>query len=115
MSRLLPTIVAALLSAALAGQASAAPAPEKRKVVRPWKGHGFLPGYRTPQQIARERARGQARYVVYEVRRVGPYRIVEPARPWVGWPGYTRGRWSNGNVGPCWAQTPIGPVWTCGR
>ncbi len=30
------------------------------------------------------------------------------------WPGFYRGRWNGGGFGPCWIQTPIGYMWTCG-
>jgi signal transduction histidine kinase len=30
------------------------------------------------------------------------------------WPGFYRGRWNGGGFGPCYTQTPIGPVWNCG-
>jgi len=31
-----------------------------------------------------------------------------------GWPGFYRGHYNGGTFGPCWTQTPIGPVWNCG-
>ncbi|ABD07420.1 conserved hypothetical protein [Rhodopseudomonas palustris HaA2] len=61
--------------------------------------------------------------------------MLRPKRPWYidptpeyyrwngGWsgewrylgrPGFYRGRYNGGSFGPCWTQTPIGPVWNCG-
>ena len=80
-----------------------APAPThpKRHVVRHGKGYGFLPGYRPPEVIERERAR----------------RTYESGPHWYGraWPGFYRGRWNGGGFGPCYVSTPIGYMWTCGR
>jgi hypothetical protein len=80
-----------------AASVAAAPARAKRHHVRPWHGYGFLPGYRTPEQIEAERE--QVRRPVY----------------WYGSPRFYRGRWNGGGFGPCWTQTPIGNVWNCGR
>jgi hypothetical protein len=75
---------------------SAASLHGKRNPGRAWHGYGFLPGYRTPEQIEWERARNRA-----------------PAY-WYGGPGFYRGRWNGGGFGPCWTPTPIGPIWNCG-
>jgi len=89
-------VLAALaLSLAAAGEAAAA---KKRHVSKHWHGYGFLPGYRTPERIEWERAHAR-RPIIY----------------WDGRPGFYRGRWNGGGFGPCWARTPIGPMWTCGR
>jgi hypothetical protein len=32
-----------------------------------------------------------------------------------GAPGFVRGQYNGGSMGPCWTQTPIGPIWNCGR
>lgn len=85
----------------------AAPAPAaqpKRTAHRPhqvWRGYGFLPGYRTPERIERDRARAY-------YRQFGPHY-------WYGYPGWYHGQWNRGGFGPCWTQTPIGNVWNCGR
>lgn len=74
---------------------------KKKRVSRHWHGYGFLPGYRPPEVIERERAE---RYWAS-----GPH--------WYGpaWPGFYRGRWNGGGFGPCYASTPIGYMWTCGK
>ena len=74
---------------------------KKHHVTRHWHGYGFLPGYRPPEVIERERAeRAWQR---------GPH-YYGPA-----WPGFYRGRWNGGGFGPCYTQTPIGYMWNCGR
>jgi len=81
-----------------------APAPAKHKrhvgrhVVRRWHGYGFLPGYVPPEQQPQ-------RWDYW----------THPPTWWYGWPGFYRGRWNGGGFGPCWTQTPIGPMWNCGR
>src|ERR1700694_5883520 len=84
----------------LPASASAAPLHAKRHVVRPWHGYGFLPGYRPPERVAWEDFLARARR--------GP-------QYWYGYPRFYRGRWNGGGFGPCWTQTPIGPIWNCGR
>ncbi len=83
-----------------AAVARAAPAHARRHVVRHWRGYGFLPGYRTPEQIAWDDT-------VAAWRR-GP-------QWWYGPPRFYHGRWNGGGFGPCWTQTPIGNVWNCGH
>jgi hypothetical protein len=77
------------------------PVRKKRRVTRHWRGYGFLPGYRPPEVIERERAE--------HYWRSGPH-FYGPA-----WPRFYRGRWNGGGFGPCWTQTPIGYMWNCGR
>ncbi len=74
----------------------------KHRVSRHWHGYGFLPGYRPPEVIERERAEHY-------------YRLYGPQYYGPAWPGFYRGRWNGGGFGPCWTQTPIGPMWNCGR
>jgi hypothetical protein len=82
-------------------QPAAQPATHARRhVVRRSRGYGFLPGYRPPDVIEREDA--------WNAWRRGPVY-------WYGWPGWYRGRWNGGGFGPCWTQTPIGPIWNCGK
>ncbi len=111
MPRTMSALIAAaacllLVSAATAAPEQAAPAPKKRQVTRHvthhWHGYGFLPGYRPPEVIERERA---AQY----------YRTHGPQYYGPAWPGFYRGRWNGGGFGPCYTQTPIGPMWNCGR
>jgi hypothetical protein len=86
-------------NAGVAGTTDPAPARKKRRVTR--HGYGFLPGVRTPEQIQFERDR---HYYASGPHYYGP-----------AWPGFYRGRWNGGGFGPCYTQTPIGPVWNCGR
>jgi hypothetical protein len=65
-----------------------------------WRGYGFLPGYEPPEVAERRRER--------EYRERHPF--WGPA-----WPRFYHGRWNGGGFGPCWTQTPIGPMWNCGR
>jgi hypothetical protein len=90
-------VIAAAACLLLATATFAAPAHGKRHVTRHWHGYGFLPGYRSPERIEWERARHR-----------GPVY-------WYGYPRFYRGRWNGGGFGPCWTQTPIGPMWNCGR
>jgi hypothetical protein len=75
--------------------------------------YGFLPGYRQPPPLTEWRDRSPLHG--------GPRPRYEP-RYWSGgewrygwgYPGTYRGRWNGGSFGPCWTQTPIGPMWNCG-
>jgi hypothetical protein len=75
--------------------------------------YGFLPGYRQPPPLAEWRDRSP---------RYGGGDFSVNRRYWSGWewrygwggPGFYRGRWNGGGFGPCWTQTPIGPMWNCG-
>jgi hypothetical protein len=76
--------------------------------VRHWHGYGFLPGYRPPEVIARERA---------ERNRYRPQIMV--FGDWMDnpleQPRFFHGRWNGGGFGPCWTYTPIGMMWNCGQ
>ena len=104
MRGLLGVVAVAALS--LAQPALSAPANYVAKhhhhVTRHWHGYGFLPGYRPPEVMQRQRA---AHY----------YRLYGPQYYGPAWPRYFRGRWNGGGFGPCYTQTPIGPMWNCGR
>jgi hypothetical protein len=79
-----------------------------RITVRRWHGYGFLPGYRPPEVIARERAereRHRPQIMVYGDWLYNPYEQ----------PRFSHGRWNGGGFGPCWTQTPIGLMWNCGN
>jgi hypothetical protein len=96
-------LILALASPALAAPAAKHP-PHKRHYSNNGSvpGYGFLPGVRTPRQIARDDAR--AYYTARSPRYYGP-----------AIPGFYRGRWNGGGFGPCYTQTPIGYQWNCGR
>jgi hypothetical protein len=94
-------VAALLLCGPALATALDTPVQKKHHVSRHWHGYGFLPGYRPPEVIERERA-------AHYYRTHGPY-YYGPA-----WPGFYRGRWNGGGFGPCWTQTPIGPIWNCG-
>src|SRR5450759_866876 len=105
MLRGLLGIIAIAVALSLAQAALSAPVHHVTKhhhVVRHWRGYGFLPGYRPPEVIELERE--EHYYRVYGPQYYGP-----------AWPRFYRGRWNGGGFGPCWTQTPIGPVWNCGR
>ena len=91
-----------LIAASLPATAAlAAPAHMKKRIDKHWHGYGFLPGYRSPERIAWERAHARGTYYGYYY--------------WDARPGFYRGRWNGGGFGPCWTQTPIGPIWNCGQ
>ena len=96
------TLIAAAVSLLLPVTVFAASPAAKRHVDHRWHGYGFLPGYRPPEVIERERAEHY-----YEMN--GPL-YYGPA-----WPGFYNNRWNGGGFGPCYTQTPIGPIWNCGR
>lgn len=75
------------------------------------KGVGFLPGYRTPVEIERDRHKEIQRERRAYYRAGGPriayWRYAQPQ--------FYRGRWNGGDFGPCWTVTPIGYQWNCGK
>jgi hypothetical protein len=105
MLRIMSVSVVILLSL-LPAMTSAAPAKRAHN-------YGFLPGYRQPPNNtvpvfgARGAARGLPDRTPYYYRYNGD-------RYYFGRPGFFRGRYNGGSVGPCWTQTPIGPIWNCG-
>jgi hypothetical protein len=104
--RLLSLTIALAVSLPLSPAAIAAPVHKpavhkKRHIGRHWHGYGFLPGYRPPEVIARERAE---HYWASGPHYYGP-----------AWPRFYRGRWNGGGFGPCYVETPIGYMWTCGK
>lgn len=88
-----------------------AKAKKKHVAKRVPKGVGFLPGYRTPEQIERDRHKEIQRERRAYYRAGGP-RIAYWRYPQ---PQFYRGRWNGGDFGPCWTHTPIGYQWNCGR
>ena len=80
-------------------------APEnKNHETKHWHGYGFLPGFTPREMLACKREREAHYYRLYGPQYYGP-----------AWPDFYRGRWNGGRFGPCWTQTPIGPMWNCGR
>ena len=114
--------LAVLLALALAAPAMASPAHETAKTTHVRKKHhvrrfppgvGFLPGYRTPAQIERDRRKE------FERDRRAYFRNGGAPIYYYTWgypdPRFYRGRWNGGSFGPCWTVTPIGYQWNCGR
>lgn len=119
----LALILAALMAAGLSPTSAASAQPpeetqpkvvkKKHHVRRVPRGVGFLPGYRTPEQIKRDRYKEWQRERRAYLRKGGPpvyyyYWGYPQAR-------FYHGRWNGGSFGPCWTVTPIGYQWNCGR
>ena len=119
MNRFASLSIAIVLSlvavVAQAGPLHKRPAPK-------WHGYGFLPGYHQPlsnsqpvyaqkdglRRLARSNKRPWYIYPTPE------YFGYDGDWHYFGWPGFYRGHYNGGTFGPCWTQTPIGPVWNCG-
>jgi hypothetical protein len=124
MSRLkcLSLVIALSLLPALSQAAPVHKKPAKASKV--WKGYGFLPGYRQPLNNAAplfkqdpevlRNARRERRHSYIE-RTPVYYRWSDGEKYYFGRPGFYRGQYNGGSMGPCWTQTPIGPVWNCGN
>jgi hypothetical protein len=118
MSRLICLSFALILSL-LAATAEAA--PQKKPVPR-WKGYGFLPGYQQPlsnsvplfRMSRADQRRARVRRPWY-IDRTPRYVGWDGELRYLGRPGFYRGNYNGGSFGPCWTQTPIGPVWNCGN
>jgi hypothetical protein len=108
MPQTLSHVIAIAAALSLVSAALAEPVHVKQRLVtkhgitRHWHSYGFLPGYRSPEVIEHESA---AHY----------YRLYGPQYYGPAWPRFYRGRWNGGGFGPCYTQTPIGPIWNCGR
>ncbi|MBN9008281.1 MAG: hypothetical protein J0H40_23090 [Rhizobiales bacterium] len=121
MSRFMKLSLVIVLSLATA-TAVAAPRHKKKHGYRPHH-YGFLPGYRQPLNNAAPLFKQEAS-VLRNARRQRRHWYIDPNVQYFnfyegqwrypGRPGFYRGRYNGGSVGPCWTQTPIGPVWTCG-
>jgi hypothetical protein len=111
------TVLAALVPAlALAGPAHKRP-PQK------WHGYGFLPGYHQPPNntVPVFGVNGAPRGRRYASRR---HWYIDPTPEYLnyddgewhyfGRPGFFRGHYNGGSLGPCWTRTPVGLVWNCG-
>ena len=112
------TLICAGLAALFCAAASPAIAAKQNTkiTVHPktrWHGYGFLPGYRPSIAESQGIPILGPRPRRYEPR----YLDLYTGRWNYGWghPGYYRGRWNGGSFGPCWTQTPIGPMWNCGQ
>jgi hypothetical protein len=112
----LSTVVILLLSS-LAAQAATAPKKPPK-----WHGYGFLPGYQQPLSNSQPlyAQKDAARRLAHQEKRLW---YIDPTPEYFGydgdwhyfgWPGFYRGHYNGGTFGPCWTQTPIGPVWNCG-
>jgi hypothetical protein len=120
MSRFVCLLIAVVLSL-LSVAAFAAPA-HKRPASR-WHGYGFLPGYHQPlsnslplfdqdPKVLRTARREQRHWYIDPTPRYYGY---DGNQYYFGRPGFGGGgRYNGGSFGPCWTQTPIGPVWNCG-
>src|SRR5262245_4089292 len=75
--------------------------------------YGFLPGYRQPPPLAEWRDRSP-RHGGGDFSRDRRYISGWQWRYGWGGPGFYRGRYNGGGFGPCWTNTPIGPMWNCG-
>lgn len=119
MSRLLCFSIAIVLSLS---SVVADAAPRHKKQVQRQHNYGFLPGYRQPLNNAAPLFKQEA-VVLRNARRERRHWFIGPTPYYYGYdgtpyyfgrPGFYRGRYNGGSIGPCWTQTPIGPVWTCG-
>ena len=118
MSRLLYLSIAIVLSLLSA----AAAAPDHKRPAPRWHGYGFLPGYHQPlsnslplykqKDAVRRLARSERR--PWYIDPVPQYYGYDDEWHYFGRPGFYRGRYNGGTFGPCWTQTPIGPMWNCG-
>jgi len=89
-------------------------------VTKKWRGYGFLPGYpRSERERQRDKYLSEPRYYSYYGGRYlggGFYSGGYVSGPHYGFgrPGFVRGQWNGGSIGPCYTQTPIGFIWNCG-
>jgi hypothetical protein len=110
MSRTFAASTAILLSL-LPAIALAAPADKRHYH---WHGYGFLPGYHQPpsNSVPVYGPKGAIGDVTQGY--VPSYYTYGGGHYYFGRPGFFRGRYNGGTVGPCWTRTPIGPMWNCG-
>ena len=108
MSRIISVSIAILLWL----PAVTVAAPVHKRPLHRWHGYGFLPGYHQPPNET---------IPVYGSRRSFSGTPDYTPQYWYngdwyyyGRPGFYRGRYNGGSFGPCWTQTPIGPIWNCG-
>jgi hypothetical protein len=98
-------------------------APAHKRPAPRWHGYGFLPGYHQPPNNSLP-AYAQKAAVLRMARQNRRPWYIDPTLDYYGYdgdwhyfgrPGFYNGRYNGGSFGPCWTQTPIGPVWNCGR
>jgi hypothetical protein len=97
-------------------------APLHKRPASKWHGYGFLPGYEQPlnnslplyrqKDAMRRYAKSQRR--PWYIDPTPQYYWYDGNPHYFGRPGFYRGHYNGGSFGPCWTQTPIGPVWNCG-
>jgi hypothetical protein len=119
MSRFSTLFVVSVLSLVCV---AATAAPLHKRPVSSWRGYGFLPGYHQPLNNAlplyaqkdamRRLARSERR--PWYIDRTPQYYGYDGELHYFGRPGFYNGHYNGGSFGPCWTQTPIGPVWNCG-
>ena len=106
----LRTLLAVAVSLLLLATANEALAATKKKTTitvtkHMWKGYGFLPGYpRSERERRRDRVLSDRRYIGWDGRAYYGF----------GQPGFYRGQYNGGSMGPCWTSTPIGFMYNCG-
>ena len=109
-------LMAAIAAALLLPAATGADAAKRSRFTvhsKRWHGYGFLPGYHPSLAESQglpilgddPRNRREVRYFDYN----GNIRYG------YGGPGFYRGRYNGGSFGPCYTQTPIGPMPNCGQ
>ena len=113
-----PSVCVVLFLLSVVAQA----APAHKRPAPLWRGYGFLPGYHQPLSNSQPlyAQKDAMRRLARRERR--PW-YIDPVPSYYGWdgdwhyfgrPGFYRGRYNGGTIGPCWTQTPIGPIWNCG-
>lgn len=116
MSRLCLSLALVLSLISVAAEAAA------QKRAPRWHGYGFLPGYHQPLSNSVPLFKQKAADLRMARRQRRPW-YIDPTPRYYGWdgelrypgrPGFYRGRYNGGSIGPCWTRTPIGPVWNCG-
>jgi hypothetical protein len=100
-------------------------APPHKRPPQKWHGYGFLPGYRQPpnNNVPVYGVNGDPRNLRYASRSRRHW-YIDPTPEYLdyndgewhyfGRPGFFRGRYNGGSLGPCWTRTPVGLVWNCG-